>query len=155
MARPVFIHDRPHLFPNICVVCGLSGPPRLYFVDLGLQIPAQFQVIQDGALYFCNECYKNKTEEADRVIQAWEVDHDLTYKGSNRVDHSFEWKRNLDLSTLEVQIGRDNPDPDVSDSEPDGNDQESEPDDPVPTGTSEDSDDDDPDVPAFNAIFNE
>jgi hypothetical protein len=156
--RPVFISERPNFIPYTCIVCGLGGPPRTYFIDLGFDIDAKYMAINDGGVYLCNECFRNKIDEAEMRIVEWTQEHDLTYRGEDRVDASYEWTKNLDLSTVEAQHGiGDFTKSDGNDQSASGDDQESESDDSVSTGTSKDESDDadESDVAAFNAIFTE
>jgi len=163
MTRPVFIHDRPLLHPFHCIICGLSGPPRLYFIDTGIDLGPEYNLIQEPAVYYCNECWQNRVEETDRLVRAWEEEHDIRFKGSNLVEPTFAWKQQIDLSTVEAQHERTrserfSTDVAVSDREPELDDQGTEPDDSVPTSTDasgfdDDSDESDDGSAEFNALF--
>ena len=134
MVRPVTIHEKPIFVPYVCIQCGLGGPPRDWFVDLGFAIDHYFQA-DNAAVYLCNECYFNITDSVGRLLYQFRQDH-IKWSGEESVAPSYAWEES-------GNVGRESTEPDTvppgyaeiptgTDTGTDGNDQDTESDDSEP-----------------------
>lgn len=114
--RPVTIMEKPTFHPYVCISCGLGGPPREWFVDIGIDLDAYFNPVLNGTVYFCNECWNSVHVNVSRQMQQWQKEHEA-WSGIDSVEPTYRWENSGSRGT--------------SDSgEPlDGNDQGAEPDD--------------------------
>lgn len=146
--RPVTIREKPNFHPYVCIVCGVGGPPREWFVDIGIDLDNHFNPVIDGTVFFCNECWNSVQVNVARQIQVWRTDREA-WKAEDSVEPTYRWENS----------GRGI----AQSSEPvDGNDQSSEPDDTeseYPDSSNADTtDDDDADGTtrkAFSALLGE
>jgi hypothetical protein len=156
MPRPYLIVEKPIMTPYVCIQCGLGGPPREWFVDLGFAVDHYFDV-NTQAVYLCNECYHNMSLDIGRLLIKFRADHEKWESGEAP---SYSWlenqvqKRNDDVresesgeqnsgtgeaqqldATTPVGTDRDDQDSEPDDSEPESSD----------SGDADSTDDSDPD----------
>jgi hypothetical protein len=104
MARPVVISERPTYYPYSCVQCGLNGPPREYFIDLGF---VHQVFIPDFNLYLCNECWPSLATSVSNEITKWQMAH-ADWDSPEAVLPTYEWEEKLKIETEETE--NDGPD---------------------------------------------
>lgn len=93
MVRPVTIHEKPIFVPYVCIQCGLGGPPRTWFVDLGFALDHYFNT-GNTACYLCNECYSNMTDSVGRLLHQFLQDR-AAWQGE--VEPTYEWAEEHDI----------------------------------------------------------
>lgn len=107
MVRPVNLVERPTFPPYVCIRCGLGAGEndRKYFVDLGIDLHYHFNPLHDGNIYFCDQCLRGLITDANRLISTWDQEH-AEWQSPDRVEASYSWESQIDLSNLEVENGR-------------------------------------------------
>jgi hypothetical protein len=64
----MIILDKPNFPPYVCLTCGV-GTGRKWFVDLALPLDNYFNPVNDGAVWYCNECWEGLTQAVAREAQ--------------------------------------------------------------------------------------
>lgn len=111
------IANNPDYPPHVCIICGLSNNRR-WFVNLDVNLDRYYNPIQEGQLWFCDECWTNLVTDTARHAQAFMEGKDLT-------ENNGSGKSITD--TEPVDSG-----PDTNNSDTESNDPESESDVGVP-----------------------
>lgn len=167
MVRPITIHEKPIFVPYVCIQCGLSGPPREWFVDLGFAVDHYFQT-DNAAVYLCNECYFNLTDSVSKLLFTFRQEH-ARWSGDDAVAPSYAWTESGTSDIREPESNGSDTIPDGNTEEPtgatsstDGNDQDTESDDSEPESSDsgdadsvDDSDTDESDRKIFTSFFGE
>lgn len=92
------IYERPIFYPYVCIRCGVNGPPREWFVDLNFSIDHYFNT-DNHAVYLCNECYMNTTQDISKLIQSFRKEHE---KWESDEEPTYNWlERNNDVRESE------------------------------------------------------
>ena len=71
---PVQLWETPPYFPNVCIRCGCGTGQRKYFIDLGITLMGHFNPMNEGSIYYCDECAPNLVDDIGKVIKNWEED---------------------------------------------------------------------------------
>ena len=152
MPRPYLIVERPIMTPYVCIQCGLGGPPREWFVDLGFAVDHYFDV-NTQAVYLCNVCYHNMSLDIGRLLLKFRAEHEKWESGERP---SYSWIEGQLNDIREPESGEQDPGTGEDQSVDagtlagaNGNDQDTEPDDsepePTDSGDADTVDDSDPD----------
>jgi len=76
--RPVFLSEVPIFIPYTCKRCGVGpGNERKYFIDIGVDNDMSLDMREQGAIYFCNECFKNLVTDAQILIHQYDLEHEV------------------------------------------------------------------------------
>lgn len=105
MSRPVQLHLQPPFYPKVCIRCGCGTGQREYFIDLGLNLSGYFNPMNEGDIYYCNECVKNLLVDISRLIAKRE-EETAPWAGDARADITYSWESQIDLSSIEAEIER-------------------------------------------------
>jgi hypothetical protein len=127
--NPVQLWPAPHYHPFACIRCGLGNGQREYFIDLGLNLSGYFNPMNEGSIYYCNECVSNLIGDINREVAKWHHDHS-PWDSPDRVEASYSWQEQIDVSGIEQEI-ESRGTPVTSNSGDEGNDFDAEQDDPV------------------------
>jgi hypothetical protein len=150
MPRPYFIVEKPIMAPYVCIQCGVGGPPREWFVDLGFAVDHYFDV-NTQAVYLCNECYHAMTLDIGRLLLQFRKDHERWDSGEqptyNWLKDQLDDVRESQSGEQDLGTGEDQQLDAATTVGTDGNDQDPEPDDPEPessdSGDADSTDDSD------------
>jgi len=159
MPRPYQIYQKPIMVPYVCIQCGVGGPPREWFVDLGFAVDHYFDV-NTQAVYLCNECYHSMTLDISRLLQQFRMEHEKWDSGEKP---TYSWmEKNYDIREP-VPTGQVSGDAESEQfdatvaSGSDRDDQDAEPNDPEPessdSGDADSIDDSDSDATGFRVTF--
>lgn len=73
----MIILDRPNFPPYICIACGTGGGPhRKWFLSLNLPLDNYFNPVNEGNVFYCNECWSNLVAEVSRDVQTFVIGHE-------------------------------------------------------------------------------
>jgi hypothetical protein len=64
----MIVLPKPNFPPYVCVGCGV-GTERKWFVDLQVPLDNYFNPVNDGAVWYCNECWEGITQEVAHMAQ--------------------------------------------------------------------------------------
>jgi hypothetical protein len=96
MPRTIVITEKPIYHPYACIQCGLNGPPREYFIDLGF-VHSVF--IADFNIYLCNECWPNLSNAVSSEVSKWQVTH-ADWDSPEAVYPTYEWEGTLNFEEV-------------------------------------------------------
>ena len=96
--RPVTLYQKPPFPPYVCISCGVGEPPRKWFIDIGLSLDYHFNPVNDGTIFFCDECWNNVRVQTERCINNWVYENEA-WDSPDRVAASFKWKDDLEKVT--------------------------------------------------------
>lgn len=104
MALPLFIVDKPHLPPHLCMRCRVQGEIREYFLDTGIDTE------YDGRIYLCNLCLQDFAKIDPNAFTRSEV-NDIVATSQEQLAHADrvakDYKEKFDY-LLTVGINLDN-----------------------------------------------
>lgn len=101
--NPVQLWPAPHYHPYVCIRCGCGAGQRTYFIDLGLNLSGYFNPMNEGSIYYCDQCASNLIGDINREVAKWHHDHS-PWDSPDRVEASYTWQDSIDVSEIEKQI---------------------------------------------------
>lgn len=105
MSRPVTLHLQPPFFPKVCIRCGCGTGQREFFVDLGINLTGYFNPMNEGDIYYCDQCVRNLVVDINRLLAKREAET-APWVGVNRADVTYSWQEEIDLSVVEAEVER-------------------------------------------------
>src|SRR5215510_9861305 len=127
----MIILERPNFPPYVCISCGL-GNNRGWFVSLNLPLDTYFNPVNEGNVFFCNECWENLVVDVSKAVHIFAQNHEPWY-GGEYIKPQYENKKEL---VEEVSFGGTSTSPTIHSpttvgSEPEPESDDSEPESPV------------------------
>lgn len=71
----VIILERPNYPPYVCIVCSHSTGRR-WFVSLDLPLDHYFNPVNDGNVFYCNECWEDLATRVAKDAQTFLLGHE-------------------------------------------------------------------------------
>lgn len=143
----MIVLDKPNFPPYVCIVCGM-GTGRKWFVDLGLPLDNYFNPVNDGAVWYCNECWEGVTKDVAHQAQIFVLGQE-PWQGEAP---TYESTEQLVLTTVGTDGPRvSNPGPTGTNQGITGHGDDAEATDPEPESDLDGNDDDG--LSEFNTFF--
>ena len=95
--RPVTLYEKPPFPPYVCISCGVGEKPRKWFIDIGLSLDYYFNPVNDGTVFFCDECFNNLKVQAERCVNNWVAENEA-WDSPDRVAATYKWKSNQETA---------------------------------------------------------
>ena len=92
--RPVTVMAKPTFNPYVCVNCGVGGPPRLWFIEFGINLDLYFNPVNEGNVYYCNECWEDLARQVAKNIQIFLHDT-MPWTGNGFIRPTYQKKEEL------------------------------------------------------------
>lgn len=117
--NPLSLWETPHYFPNVCIRCGCGTGQREYFIDLGISLVGYFNPMQEGNIYYCDQCVPGLITDINREISKWNKEHS-PWDSSDREEATYTWQEELEIElTGDFGTGSTDSEGDDPDSEGD------------------------------------
>ena len=73
----MIILERPNFPPYVCIQCGTGGGEhRKWFVSLNLPLDNYFNPVNEGNVFYCNECWDSLVRDVSKDVQLFLLGHE-------------------------------------------------------------------------------
>lgn len=96
----MIILEKPNFPPYICISCGM-GSGRKWFVSLNLPLDNFFNPVNEGNIFYCNDCWESLATSVAKSAQKFLIGHE-PWTNDDYVQPEYEDKNEL---VEEVEFG--------------------------------------------------
>jgi hypothetical protein len=71
----MIILEKPNFPPYVCIICNMSTGKK-WFVSMDINLEQYFNPLNDGRVFYCNECWDNMVTDTTRAVQTFLIGHE-------------------------------------------------------------------------------
>ena len=96
----MIVLERPNFPPYVCIICSMSVGKK-WFVSLDINLDHYFNPLNDGRIFYCNECWDNLITDVTKSVNTFLIGHEA-YVGETP---TFENKSELIVGKVSPPVG--------------------------------------------------
>lgn len=85
----MIILEKPNFPPYVCIVCSMSTGKK-WFVSMDLELEQYFNPLNDGRIFYCNECWDNMVSDTTHAVSTFLIGHEAYVGEEPTFDNTAE-----------------------------------------------------------------